>query len=167
MAALKAGATTDMTSDVQNSQLQHAINKEDRDVTARDSIPATAPEPTKTNIDDVDTNTAGRNKSKKQSKRSAHGTRGALKRAQVTAIQEGSSASDVAVIAAFERDSTNFSEAMRSDKRDGWIKAMEEEDAALQENSVWKFVKRVPGPNALHNKWVYILRLTRRASLSG
>ena len=40
--ALELGATMDATSDAQNSQLQHAMNNEDRDVTARDSIPSTA-----------------------------------------------------------------------------------------------------------------------------
>ena len=73
----------------------------------------------------------------------------------MAATQEESSASDNIVNAAFERDPTNFGEAMRSDKRDGWTKAMKEEIAALQDNDVWKVVKRKPGINALHTKWVY------------
>ena len=50
----------------------------------------------------------------------------------------------VVVNAVCERDPINFSEAMRSDKRDGWTKAMEEEIKALQDNNVWKVVKRTP-----------------------
>ena len=33
---------------------------------------------------------------------------------------------------------TNFSEDMRSNKHDGWIKAMEEYIAAPYNNNVWK-----------------------------
>ena len=98
MAALDASATTDMTNEAQNSQLQHAMNNEYRDVTVRDSIPA----PTATNSNDGAINTAGRKKSKKQWTRSVHGTRGASKRAHVAATQEEPSASDVVVNAASE-----------------------------------------------------------------
>ena len=62
--------------------------------------------------------------------------RGASKRAQVAATQKESSASEVVVNAAFERDLTNFRESMRSDKRDGWTRAMEKEITTLQDNEV-------------------------------
>ena len=117
----------DTLSDAQNAQLQHAMNNEDRDVTARDSIPAAASAPTAASNNGGTTNTAGRKKSKKSKKqwtRSAHGTRGASKRAQVAATQEESSASDVVVNAAFERFPTNYSDVMRSNKRDDWTKAL-------------------------------------------
>ena len=45
----------------------------------------------------------------------------------MAATQKELSASDVAVNAAFEGYPTNLGEYMRSDKRDGWTKAMEEE----------------------------------------
>ena len=88
----------DTLSDAQNSQLQNVMNNKDRDVTARDSIPAAASAPIETSNNDGAINTAGRKTSKKNKKQwtqSAHGTRSALKRAQVTATQEESSASDV------------------------------------------------------------------------
>ena len=57
--------------------------------------------------------------------------------------------------AALEQNPTNYSEAICSNKRDGWVKAMEEEVESLQKNKVWKVVKRAPGSNALHTKWVF------------
>ena len=44
---------------------------------------------------------------------------------------------------------------MRSNKRAEWQTAMQEEIAALEDNEVWRFIKRSPGSNALHLKWVY------------
>ena len=77
------------------------------------------------------------------------------KRAQAVALQEESKSSGGVVNAIFDKDPTNYSEAMRSVIRDGWVKAMEEEVEALQNNKVWQVVKRAPGLNALHIKWVF------------
>ena len=97
-------------------------------------------------------NVGTRKKSTKKWTRSAYGTRGASKRAQAVALQEESKSSGGVVNAIFDKDPTNYSEAMRSANRDGWVKAMEEEVEALQNNKVWQVVKCAPGLNALHTK---------------
>ena len=59
---------------------------------------------------------------KKQWTRTAHGTRSASKRAQVSAAQEEpASVIDIATHV-YERDPTNYSESMRSTKRPDWEK---------------------------------------------
>ena len=49
----------------------------------------------------------------------------------------------------------NFGEVIGSAKRAEWQKAMQEEIDALETNDVWRVIKRSPGANALHSKWVY------------
>uniref|UniRef100_A0AAV1UT48 Reverse transcriptase Ty1/copia-type domain-containing protein n=1 Tax=Peronospora matthiolae TaxID=2874970 RepID=A0AAV1UT48_9STRA len=44
---------------------------------------------------------------------------------------------------------------MRSGKREGWEKAMQEEIATLEANDVWTITRRTAGQHALHTKWVY------------
>ena len=44
---------------------------------------------------------------------------------------------------------------MRSGKREGWNKAMQEAIAALEANDVWTITRRTAGTHALHTKWVY------------
>ncbi|CAI5733963.1 unnamed protein product [Hyaloperonospora brassicae] len=93
--------------------------------------------------------------SKKPWTRQAHGTRGASKRANETAQQEGPQASGEVVTAAYERDPKSYSDAMKSAKRCEWKRATEEEVAALQDNDVCRIKRRASGMNALHTKWVY------------
>ena len=81
-------------SDAQTSQLQHAMRNEYRDVTASDSIPSAASAPTAANNNDGTINTTDCKTSKKQWKRSVHGTRDTSKCAQMTLTQKESSASD-------------------------------------------------------------------------
>ena len=86
-------------SNAQNVQQQYAMNNDNSDVTARDSIPSSASKPTAERINSGTNNTVGCKKSKM---RSAHGAREASKRAQVAKTQkEGLSASDFVVNAAF------------------------------------------------------------------
>uniref|UniRef100_A0AAV1T9S2 Uncharacterized protein n=1 Tax=Peronospora matthiolae TaxID=2874970 RepID=A0AAV1T9S2_9STRA len=73
-------------------------------------------------------------KSRNRWTRAAHGTRGALKCAEAAARQEETAASGEVVNAAFEQDPLNNGQAMRSGKREGWEKAMQEEIAALEAN---------------------------------
>uniref|UniRef100_A0AAV1T842 Polyprotein n=1 Tax=Peronospora matthiolae TaxID=2874970 RepID=A0AAV1T842_9STRA len=124
-------------SDEQNDRLQRVLDDADKDERAIAQAPKDA------------------TKKKKQWTRTAHGTRSASKRAQVSAAQEEpASAIDIAAHL-YERDPTNYSEAMRSTKRPDWEKAMREEIAALEANDVWRVIKRPAGSNALHSKWVY------------
>ena len=109
---------------------------EDEDVDAPDSRSATT-----TDTSNV-TSIKAHKKNKKTWTRAAHGTRGASKRAQAVALQEESRLSGGVVNAALEKDPTSYSEAMCSNKRDGWVKAMEEEVEALQKNKVWQVAKR-------------------------
>ena len=55
----------------------------------------------------------------------------------------------------YEKDPTNYVEAMRSSKRAEWEVAMREEISALKDNGVWRVTKRSVGSNPLHSKWVY------------
>uniref|UniRef100_A0AAV1T508 Uncharacterized protein n=1 Tax=Peronospora matthiolae TaxID=2874970 RepID=A0AAV1T508_9STRA len=97
--------------------------------------------------------------------RSAHGTRGASKRAEAAARQEELAESGEVVNTAFERDAIIYSEAIRGGKRDGCMKAMREEIAALQSNDVWTIVKRAPETHALHTKWVYKTKTDAQGNL--
>ena len=54
----------------------------------------------------------------------------------------------------YEKDPTNYVEAMRSSKRAEWEVAMREEISALKDNGVWRVTKRSVGSNPLHSKWV-------------
>uniref|UniRef100_A0AAV1V3X7 Reverse transcriptase Ty1/copia-type domain-containing protein n=2 Tax=Peronospora matthiolae TaxID=2874970 RepID=A0AAV1V3X7_9STRA len=54
---------------------------------------------------------------------------------------------------------------MRGGKRDGWMKAMREEIAALQSNDVWTIVKRAPGTHVLRTKWVYKTKTDAQGNL--
>uniref|UniRef100_A0AAV1UQN3 Integrase catalytic domain-containing protein n=1 Tax=Peronospora matthiolae TaxID=2874970 RepID=A0AAV1UQN3_9STRA len=124
-------------SDEQNDRLQRVLDDADKDERAIAQAPKDA------------------TKRKKQWTRTAHGTRSASKRAQVSAAQEEpASAIDIAAHL-YERDPTNYSEAMQSTKRPDWEKAMREEIAALEANDVGRVIKRPAGSNALHSKWVY------------
>uniref|UniRef100_A0AAV1TST7 Uncharacterized protein n=1 Tax=Peronospora matthiolae TaxID=2874970 RepID=A0AAV1TST7_9STRA len=93
-------------------------------------------------------------KSRKRWTRAAHGAPGALKRAEAAAREEETAASGEVVNAAFEHDPLNYGQAVRSGKRKGWEKAMQEKIAALEANEVWTITKRKAGQHALHTKWV-------------
>lgn len=54
-----------------------------------------------------------------------------------------------------ERDPKNYTDAMRSSKREDWKKAMLEEIKALEDNGMWRLIKRSANSNALDTKWVY------------
>ena len=69
------------------------------------------------------------------------------------------------ISAGSERDPLNYGEAMRSDKLDGWEKAVELEISVLQENDVWTVVKRAPKTYVLHTKWVYNTKTDARGEL--
>uniref|UniRef100_A0AAV1VBX8 Integrase catalytic domain-containing protein n=1 Tax=Peronospora matthiolae TaxID=2874970 RepID=A0AAV1VBX8_9STRA len=131
------GRSDETKGDEQNDRLQRVLDDADKDERAIAQAPKDA------------------TKKKKQWTHTAHGTRSASKRAQVSAAQEEpASAIDIAAHL-YERDPTNNSEAMRSTKRPDWEKAMREEIAALEANDVWRVIKRPAGSNALHSKWVY------------
>uniref|UniRef100_A0AAV1TLM1 Reverse transcriptase Ty1/copia-type domain-containing protein n=1 Tax=Peronospora matthiolae TaxID=2874970 RepID=A0AAV1TLM1_9STRA len=55
----------------------------------------------------------------------------------------------------FKKDPGNNGEVMRRNKRAEWQTAMQEEIAALEDSGVLRVIKRSPGSNALHSKWVY------------
>ena len=48
-----------------------------------------------------------------------------------------------------------FEEAMSSNDRENWIKAMDKEIKSLNENETWKLVERIPNEKILDVKWVY------------
>ena len=54
---------------------------------------------------------------------------------------------------------------MRSVKRDGWKKAMQEEIAAIEANNGWTITKRTPETHALHTKWVYKTKMNAQNDL--
>uniref|UniRef100_A0AAV1VCP2 Uncharacterized protein n=1 Tax=Peronospora matthiolae TaxID=2874970 RepID=A0AAV1VCP2_9STRA len=83
------------------------------------------------------------NKANKQWARQTHGTHGATKRAQ----------------------GEEYAVFMRRNKRYGWVKAMEEMVAALQDNDVGTITRRAPGCKALHTKWVYKTKATAEGEL--
>ena len=56
---------------------------------------------------------------------------------------------------AYEKERTNYAEAMRSSKREEWKVAMCEEIQALQKNDFWRVAKRGANSNPLHLKGVY------------
>ncbi|CAI5734969.1 unnamed protein product [Hyaloperonospora brassicae] len=128
----------EMLSDEQNDRLQRVLDDAEKDERAIAQAPKTATK-----------------KKKKQWTRTAHGTRSASKRAQVFSDQEEPASVIDITIHVYERDPTNYSEAMRSTKRPDWEKAMRKEIAALEANDVWRVIKRPAGSNALHSKWVY------------
>ena len=94
-----------------------------------------------------------------------HDTRAATKRVQEAVHQKDPADGADVVSAAFERYPQNYAEVMRSTKRDGWVTAMEEEVAALQDNEVWMITRRAPGSNALHTRWVYKTKTTANGEL--
>uniref|UniRef100_A0AAV1VI54 Integrase catalytic domain-containing protein n=2 Tax=Peronospora matthiolae TaxID=2874970 RepID=A0AAV1VI54_9STRA len=137
--------------EAQNAQLQRAMDVGDR---AGGQEETDAPAAAVANDGRAEGNMETR-KSRKRWTRKAHGTRGALKRAEAAARQEETAASGEVVNAAFEHDPLNYGQAMRSGKREGWKKAMQEEIAALEANDVWTITRRTAGQHALHTKWVY------------
>ena len=56
---------------------------------------------------------------------------------------------------AYERHPRSYGEALRITKRAGWEQAMREELITLEDNDVWRVIKRPPSSNALHTKWVF------------
>uniref|UniRef100_A0AAV1V2L8 Uncharacterized protein n=1 Tax=Peronospora matthiolae TaxID=2874970 RepID=A0AAV1V2L8_9STRA len=137
--------------EAQNAQLQRAMDVGDR---AGGQEETDAPAAAVAKDGRAEGNRETR-KSRKRWTRKAHGTRGALKRAEAAARQEETAASGEVVNAAFEHDPLNYGQAMRSGKREGWKKAMQEEIAALEANDVWTITRRTAGQHALHTKWVY------------
>ena len=135
-------------SNEQNSQLRRALDFEDQE----DGVVSTC------SSEGVKVLASKSQKGKKKSKswtRDAHRTRGASKRAQSIGVQEEQEREESVVAHIYERDPKNYGEAMRSSKREGWEIAMREEIEALEENKVWRLVKRSPSSNALHTKWVF------------
>uniref|UniRef100_A0AAV1TTK9 Reverse transcriptase Ty1/copia-type domain-containing protein n=1 Tax=Peronospora matthiolae TaxID=2874970 RepID=A0AAV1TTK9_9STRA len=116
--------------EAQKAQLQRAMDVGDR---AGGQEETDAPAAAVANDGRAEGNRETR-KSRKRWTRKAHGTRGALKRAEAAARQEETAASGEVVNAAFEHDPLNYGQAMRSGKREGWKKAMQEEIAALEAN---------------------------------
>ena len=137
----------------QNGQLQRALEYEDRagepaaTATTSKELPA---------ADDAASPTIRIGKKKLKSwTRAAHRTRGATKRAQAAGDQEEPAGDDSVVAHVYECDPKNYGEALRSTKREGWEKAMREELQALEDNGVWRLIKRPPSSNTLHTKWVF------------
>jgi len=52
-------------------------------------------------------------------------------------------------------DPTNFEEALHSDQRTQWIKAMENEIQSLHDNQTWELVDLPVNKKAIPSKWVY------------
>ncbi|CAI5732629.1 unnamed protein product [Peronospora farinosa] len=153
-------------SDEQNSQLQRALEYDDQDApTAAKGTESAAASTTSRATASATMQTAttalssGRRKTKSWT-RSSHGTRGAAKRAQKAAAQEGPVGNTSTVNHVYERDPKNYGEAMRSSKKIDWEKAMREELEALESNDVWRLIKRPRESNALHTKWVYKTKTT-------
>lgn len=153
-------------SDEQNEQLKRALEYEDQAALAVSrSTESVAPSTASIEVSSKPkkkgklTVRSGRSK-KKSWTRSSHGTRGASKRAQEVAAQEEPASNTSVVNHVYESDPKNYSEAMRSPKREDWKKAMCEELEALESNNVWRLIKRPSSSNALHTKWVYKTKTT-------
>ena len=61
-------------------------------------------------------------------------------------------------------DPLSYGQAMRSGKREGWEKAMQEEIAALEANDVWTIKRQTTGTHALHTNLLLKMRLVQRAT---
>uniref|UniRef100_A0AAV1U887 Integrase catalytic domain-containing protein n=1 Tax=Peronospora matthiolae TaxID=2874970 RepID=A0AAV1U887_9STRA len=113
-----------------NAQIQRAMDVGDR---AGGQEETDAPAAAVANVGRAEGNRETR-KSRKRWTRAAHGTRGALILAEAAARQEETAVSGEVVNAAFEHDPLIYGQAMRSGKREGWEKAMQEEIAAFAAN---------------------------------
>lgn len=100
-------------------------------------------------------------KSKKTWTRERHVTRSVAKAAgadSAEADQQDKVAANV-VNSVLEADPKNYTEAMRSQQKFGWEKAMVDELKALEDNGVWEVVRLPKDVRVLHTKWVYKTKL--------
>uniref|UniRef100_A0AAV1UY47 Retroviral polymerase SH3-like domain-containing protein n=1 Tax=Peronospora matthiolae TaxID=2874970 RepID=A0AAV1UY47_9STRA len=137
----------------QNGQLQRALEYEDRIMEPAATAITSKESPASYDAASL-TIRIGKEKSKSWT-RAAHRTRGATKRAQATGDQEEPAGDDSVVAQVYECDPKNYDEALRSTKREGWEESMREELQALEDNGVWRLIKRPPGSNTLHTKWAF------------
>ncbi|GMF47415.1 unnamed protein product [Phytophthora fragariaefolia] len=161
-------ATLDKT---QNEQVQRMYLQEDNvtdvDESAENDTGAAEP------VDTGNATTASRRKKKKKKKgcankkpwkRKQHMTRSAPRKAAEETAEEADDSDqqedhDVrVVINVMEVDPKNYREAMRSPRRDGWIRAMPGELDALESNGVWEIVRMPRDVHALYTKWVSSIR---------
>ncbi|KAE9160886.1 hypothetical protein PF004_g31018 [Phytophthora fragariae] len=54
---------------------------------------------------------------------------------------------------------------MRSKLKDKWLAAMAEELRALEDNGVWRVVRKPKGAHALHTKWVYKTKIDAEGAI--
>ncbi|GMF42894.1 unnamed protein product [Phytophthora fragariaefolia] len=54
---------------------------------------------------------------------------------------------------------------MRSKLKDKWLAAMAEELRALEDNGVWRVVRKPKGAHALHTKWVYKTKMDAEGAI--
>ncbi|KAE9006602.1 hypothetical protein PF011_g11519 [Phytophthora fragariae] len=54
---------------------------------------------------------------------------------------------------------------MRSKLKDKWLAAMAEELRALEDNGVWRVVRKPKGAHALHTKWVYKTKIDAECAI--
>ncbi|GMF48933.1 unnamed protein product [Phytophthora fragariaefolia] len=156
---VKTFETLDKT---QNEQIQRLHQGEEYEVVEEKTTDSAAGAARTTDTGDATTGSRGKKKSKgrarkKPRQRERHVTRSAARKAAEYANdspeQEEPNAGVVNNV--IEADPTNYREAMRSPRRDGWLKAMAKELDALENNDVWKLVRMPDGVRALHTKWVY------------
>ncbi|KAE9098045.1 hypothetical protein PF006_g23440 [Phytophthora fragariae] len=106
-------------------------------------------------------------KKKKPWARERHVTRSVAKNAggmTNETAQSQEAARDI-VNSVTEHDPKTYQEAMRSKLKDKWLAAMAEELRALEDNGVWRVVRKLKGAHALHTKWVYKTKMDAEGAI--
>ncbi|KAE9289670.1 hypothetical protein PF008_g25829 [Phytophthora fragariae] len=106
-------------------------------------------------------------KKKKPWARERHVTRSVAKNAggmTNETAQSQEAARDI-VNSVTEHDPKTYQEAMRTKLKDKWLAAMAEELRALEDNGVWRVVRKLKDAHALHTKWVYKTKMDAEGAI--
>ncbi|GMG14877.1 unnamed protein product [Phytophthora fragariaefolia] len=100
-------------------------------------------------------------KKKKGYTRERHVTRSVARHAgdQAAEAAQQEDSSDDVVNSVTEVDPRNYGEAMPSRQKEKWSTAIAEELRALEDNGVWKVVRKPRDARVLHTKWIFKTKL--------